>query len=69
MNYDKINSMIDYKEELTQIRKKFVSKKQLARWVVMLIVGVLTALVAVVIDFIVEKVSSYKYLLIADSKN
>jgi hypothetical protein len=69
LNYDKINSMIDYKEELTQIRKKFVSKKQLARWVVMLIVGVLTALVAVVIDFIVEKVSSYKYLLIADSKN
>ena len=35
---------------------KYVSKKQFARWFVMLLVGIVTGLVAVVIDFLVENI-------------
>lgn len=41
----------------------------MARWIVMLLVGFFTGLVAVVINFIVDKVSTAKYSLIADSKD
>lgn len=40
----------------------------MARWVVMLLVGIFTGLIAVVVDFLVEKISGFKYSLIASSK-
>ena len=40
----------------------------MARWIVMLLVGFCTGLVAVAIDFMVDKISTAKYSLIAQSK-
>ncbi|KAK7079399.1 hypothetical protein SK128_022411 [Halocaridina rubra] len=60
LDYDTcINSTL-----LDEERKKgytFVVKKDIARWVVVMVVGILTAIVACLIDISIESLSKYKY--------
>jgi hypothetical protein len=51
---------------LSNFISKFAYRKQIARWIVMLLVGFFTGLVAVVIDFLVDRISTAKYSLIVD---
>jgi len=40
----------------------------MSRWFVMLLVGVCTGLVAVIIDFSIEKLTEFKYGIISESE-
>lgn len=40
---------------------KFIVQKNLARWLIFLLIGVITAIIACVIDISIEELSSIKY--------
>jgi chloride channel 7 len=60
LDYDICENHLLLEEERTK-GYKFVVKKNLARWMIFLLIGLLTALIACVIDITIEEVSSTKY--------
>ena len=56
---------------LDEERKKgyrFIIKKNLARWFIFLLIGVITALIACAIDISIEELSQLKYASLSDCK-
>lgn len=64
LDYDMIYNLIELNEKGNE-NSSFAYRKNIARWIVMLLVGFCTGLVAVAIDFMVDKISTAKYSLIA----
>lgn len=62
-DYDECENTLQRKDTRYTSGEKFV-QMNLYRWVIMLIIGVLTALVAVGIDISIEELSSWKYKMI-----
>ncbi|PVD38860.1 hypothetical protein C0Q70_01485 [Pomacea canaliculata] len=60
LDYDITENIVHLREEKKQTYKD-VAKMQAVRWVVSLMIGVLTGLVASFIDFSVETISAFKY--------
>lgn len=60
LDYDTCINSVLVDEERTK-GFQFVRKKDMARWLVVLITGVLTAIVACSIDISIESLSSFKY--------
>lgn len=60
LDYDICENHLLLEEERTK-GYKFIVKKSLARWMIFLLIGMLTALIACVIDITIEELSSIKY--------
>lgn len=65
LDYDKIYNLIDLKDKDELYAGRYMSQKQMSRWIVMFLVGLLTGLVAVMINFFIEKIADFKYHLIS----
>lgn len=64
LDYEKVCNLIDLKDADEYYAGTYITHKQMARWFVMLLVGFLTGLVAVFINFSIEKLADWKYHLI-----
>jgi hypothetical protein len=60
LDYDICENHLLLEEERTK-GYKFVVKKNLARWMIFLLIGMLTALIACVIDITIEELSLIKF--------
>jgi len=60
LDYDICENHLLLEEERTK-GYKFVVKKNLARWLIFLLIGMLTALIACIIDITVEELSYIKF--------
>jgi len=60
LDYDICENHLLLEEERTK-GYKFIVKKNLARWMIFLLIGMLTALIACIIDITIEELSSVKY--------
>jgi len=60
LDYDTCENHLLLEEERTK-GYKFVVKKNLARWLIFLLIGMLTALIACIIDITVEELSHIKF--------
>lgn len=60
LDYDICENHLLLEEERTK-GYKFIVKKNLARWLIFLLIGMLTALIACVIDITVEELSHIKF--------
>lgn len=68
LDYDPCENNLLQDEE----RKKgymFVVKKNIARWFIFLVIGILTALIASFIDISIEQLSNLKYGYLTKRKN
>jgi chloride channel 7 len=63
LDYDICENHLLLEEERTK-GYKFIVKKNLARWMIFLLIGLLTALIACVIDITIEELSTNKYKLL-----
>jgi chloride channel 7 len=60
LDYDICENHLLLEEERTK-GYKFIVKKNLARWMIFLLIGMLTALIACVIDITIEELSLIKF--------
>lgn len=60
LDYDVCENELWNKEQISR-KPRFSDKKDFARWIISLQVGVLTALVGCIIAIVIEEVSFYKY--------
>ena len=60
LDYDICENHLLLEEERTK-GYKFIVKKNLARWLIFLLIGMLTALIACIIDITVEELSHIKF--------
>ncbi len=63
MDYDVCENTLLVDEERTK-GYQFIYKKDLARWLIMALIGVITALIACSIDITIEEVSNIKYAML-----
>ncbi|XP_076030012.1 chloride channel protein 7 isoform X4 [Oratosquilla oratoria] len=68
LDYDTCINSVWLDEERTR-GYKFITKKDAARWLVVMITGILTALVACVIDITIESLSKFKYTWLQHNTN
>ncbi|KAJ6641311.1 H(+)/Cl(-) exchange transporter 7 [Pseudolycoriella hygida] len=66
LDYDICENVL-YKSEQKNRHKSFTTKKDLARWLVFILIGVCTGITACFIDVIIEVTSTYKYNYLKDS--
>lgn len=60
LDYDVCENKLWEKEQIS-INSRFTIRKDLARWIVSLFIGILTALVGCIIAISIEEISLYKY--------
>jgi chloride channel 7 len=64
LDYEKTYNLIDLKENDEYYAGTYITHKQMSRWLVMFLVGVVTGLAGVLVDFTVENFADMKYNLI-----
>ncbi|KAG4067704.1 hypothetical protein HA402_005476 [Bradysia odoriphaga] len=66
LDYDICENVL-YKSEQKNRDKSFTTKKDFARWMVFILIGVLTGITACIIDIAIEIISGYKYNFLKNS--
>lgn len=66
LDYDICENVL-YKSEQKNRDKSFTTKKDFARWMVFILIGVLTGITACIIDIAIEMISGYKYNFLKNS--
>lgn len=60
LDYDVCENQL-WEKELTRRKPRFTIRKDFARWIVSLFIGILTALVGCLIAISIEEISFFKY--------
>ncbi|XP_072029917.1 H(+)/Cl(-) exchange transporter 7-like [Amphiura filiformis] len=67
LDYDQVENWVYLKEERkTGLKSSRILRIELARWVVMLLIGMITAMIATIIDVCINLIADWKYGLVGE---